>query len=405
MKLPIKRAFLPSIVPAFALILAGCGPEPVGEASSAPEAAGVEVPWNWQSFSRSSELVLGTMQVDIQPKQSLSIKSEAAGILTFESGERVIPVQKGQVIARMDVETLAEQEERLAIQKERRILEEMKRENLDIPENRKRVREELEEARRKLNLVEMILKNPAMQEMSQELFGSDVGRINDKSLTEAREAFNLAQQKVAWMEEFDEKLQKGQQRIQEMDLSQSQRQHEQVKDRSEYVAPFAGELRLEVNHVEGEKQYTVAARETVATLNDYEEIHGHLGVSNAPWINLQPQRLHIQLNDRERTIMAFSDDRVARDERTMREERRYIFSVPLKNNESLKRLAGTQMNGQLIYKLPDECYIVPKTELSMYALGKTSTVEWAAMVKALWPAAEVVAEGQGLVAISYHGAR
>lgn len=382
------------------LLMAACDR---GTSADSPEvpAAPAALTWDWNSFPRSSELTLGTLPIDVQPKQSLAIKSEAGGIMTFELTDKLTQVTKDQVIARMDIDTLAEQEERLTIQDEKQVLEEMKRENLDVPERRKRATDELEEARRKLRLVEMILKNPAMEEMSQELFGADMGRINRESLTEAQEAFKLAQQKMAWAEEFDERLQKGAQRIQEMDLTRSKRQHQEVKERSVYTAPFTGELRLEVNHVEGQKEYTVSTRETIATLNDYEEIHARLGVSNANWINLQPQRLHIRLNDRDKTLMEFADDRVEKDERTLREERKYIFSVPLRNNESLKRLAGTQMNGDLIYKLPQECHIVPKYDLALYALGKTETIEWAAMVKKLWPAAEVLAEGQKHIAISY----
>ena len=397
------KAFFPFVALLALLPLASCNSDRAGAASS--DASAAKVPWDWKGFTKSTELVLGTLPVDVQPKQSLAITSEASGIMTFEITDKVSPVKKGQVIARMDVDTLAEQEERLTIQNEKQVLEEMKLENLDVPEKRKKAKEELEEARRKVKLMEMILKNPAMAEMSQELFGTDVGKISDESLTEAQNALKLAERKFAWAEEYDEKIQKGQLRIQEMDFAKSKRQHQQVKDRSVYTAPFDGELRLEVNYVAGEKEYTVAGRETIATLNDYEDIHAHLKVTNANWINLQPQRLHIQLNDRDRTVMAFADDRVEKDPKTQREERKYVFAVPLKGNESLKRLAGTQMNGDLVYKLPEACHIVPKYDLALFALGKTETIEWAAMVESLWPGAKVLAEGQKHVAISYSGAR
>ncbi len=360
-----------------------------------------EVEWDWSSFQRSSELVIGTMPLDIQPKLSLSIDSEASGIMTFEVPDKITQVTEDQVISRMDVETLAEQGERLTIQKERQILEDMKRDNLETPERRKQAKEELEEARRKVKLVEMILENPAMEEMSQDLFGSDMGRINENALSDARASLRIAEQKVAWAEEFDDKLLDGAQRIQEMDFTKSQRQYQQAKDRSVYTAPFTGELRLDVNYVVGQSEYTVASRETFATLSDFSEINAHLSVSNAAWINLQPQRLHISLNDEARTLLTFTEDRVEKDQRTQREERKYVFSVPLENNESLKRLTGTQMSGDLVYKLPAECYIVPKYDLALFALGKTETTDWAVMVKKLWPAATLLAQGQKNLAISY----
>lgn len=385
---------------AFACCTLGCDSKPTTHAGAAEAGASKEIQWDWKSFQKSSELVLGTLPLDIQPKQSLAIKSEASGIMTFEVTEKVSQVTKGQVIARMDVETLAEQGERLTIQEQKQTLEGMKRDNLDTPEKRKKAKDELEEARRKVKLIEMILKNPAMENMSQDLFGSDIGKINSASLADAKSSLRLAEQKMAWADEFDKKLQTGAERLEEMDFSKSKRLYQEAKDHSVYTAPFAGELRLDVNYVQGQTEYTVGSRETIATLSDYDEINALLNVSNATWINLQPQRLHISLTDKDRTIMSFIDDRVEKDEKTMREQRKYVFSVPLKNNESLKRLAGTQMNGDLIYKLPSECYIIPKYDLALYALGKTDTSDWTVMVKKLWPTASVVAQGQKFLAVS-----
>jgi len=126
-----------------------------------------------------------------------------------------------------------------------------------------------------------------------------------------------------------------------------------------------------------------------------------LKISNASWINLSPKRLLLQLNDQAKTLMPFLKDRIDKDKRTHREERKYVFSVPLENNEALKRLVGTQMKGELIYKLPKTCYIVPKYNLSLYALGKTDAVDWGEMVSVLWPGAKVLAEGLSYVAIDY----
>ncbi|MFC4992945.1 hypothetical protein [Rubritalea tangerina] len=361
----------------------------------------VEVSWDWAKYDRLNELSLQTLPVDIKPRQSLAIKSEAAGILTLELEGDVHEVRKGMRFARMDVDTLAEQGERLAILEEKRLLEDMRAEKLDLPEKKRLAKEELQEARRKVRLMEMIMDNPAMEEMSAELFGGDIASVTDTSFQEAKDALSLAEQKMAWADEYDEKLRKGQIRIQEMDFAKNERNYEQAKERSVYEAPFLGELRIELDYVEGQQEYTVGARETIATLNDYSEIHGHLRVKNASWINLSPQRLYIQLQDRDRTMMPFQDDRIILDKRTRKEERYYVFAVPLSQSESLKRLTGTQMRGDLVYKLPEVCYIVPKYDLSLYALGKSDSVDWAEMVGELWPGAKVIAEGLGDVAISY----
>ncbi len=360
-----------------------------------------EIIWDWKAFPQASVLSLRNMPLDIQPKQSFQIKSEASGILTLEITEKTSTVKKGDVIARMDVDTLSEQEERLKIQEEKQLLSEMKEEKLDRPEKRKKALEDLKEAKRKVRLVEMILKNPAMSEMSQELFGPGFDNINKESLKEAQETLKLAEKKMAWAEEFEERLREGQKRIEEMDMAKNKRQHQDVKDRSVYTAPFDGELRLEVNHIKDQVEYTVNGRETIATLNDYEEIYAYLNVANAKWVSLQPERLYIQLTDKNRTLMNFHEDIIAKDKRTQKEERQYIFSIPLKSNESLKRLAGTKMQGELLYKLPESCYIVPKFDLSLYSLGKTESLDWQTIVKELWPSAQVLAEGRKHLAIKF----
>lgn len=359
-----------------------------------------EIIWEWNHFPQASELTLRNMPVDIQPKQSFEIKSEAPGIMTFMITDKTTTVKKGDVIARMDVDTLSETEKRIQIAKDKRLLEEMKDTELDQPERKKNAEKELAEAKRKVNLLEKILTSPAMTEMSDELF-SGLGEVSEKSLITAKEDLAFAEKKFILLEEVEKKLRAGQEELENMDMDKTERQHQDVKDRSVYSAAFDGELRLEVNYVADQKEYTVSSRETIATLSDYEEIHAHLKVASAKWVNLQPERLHIQLSDKNKTLMTFHEDRIERDERTRKEERKYVFTIPLKNNESLKRLAGTQMQGELIYKLPENCFIVPKYDLSIYALGKTESLDWLTMVNELWPSAEVLAEGRKHVAIKF----
>jgi len=57
------------------------------------------------------------------------------------------------------------------------------------------------------------------------------------------------------------------------------------------------------------------------------------------------------------------------------------------------------LQADLIYKLPETCYIVPKYDLSLFAYGKTTSLDWSKMAKELWPTSEVIAEGRTHVAI------
>jgi multidrug efflux pump subunit AcrA (membrane-fusion protein) len=359
------------------------------------------ITWDWNKYAQSTEMHLSAIPVDIQPKQSYDMQSESSGIITFEVTEKNTTVKKDQLIARMDVEDLSEQEKRLRIQREKTEIARIKEDSLEIPVKKKNAKEELDEARRKVKLLKMMLNNPATKEYSRELFSGDIGNIDVKALEEAEEGLSLAEKSYAFAKDFEEKLLAGDRTIQEMDTNKSERNLQKAKDRSLYTVPFDGELRLEVNFVEDQTEYTVSSREVIATLNNYDEIHAHLKVANSGWISLDPNRLYLQLGDKNNTLMQFNDDRIEKDDRTQREERKYIFSVPLEENTNLKRLTGTKMNSILIYRLPEQCYIVPKYDISLYALGKTDSLVWQDVVNTLWPNAKLLGVGHKHLAIKY----
>ncbi|MGE9268928.1 MAG: hypothetical protein ACQKBY_12600 [Verrucomicrobiales bacterium] len=382
------------------LALPACDGDKAPTAEAAPEAE-KEMVWSWDNYRRSDELELGTMRADIQPKQSLEIKSEGTGVVTIEVEKRLTTVAKGHIWARMDVQELSEQERRLEIQEAQATLEAHRQESIDLPQKKREAREQLTEARRKVRVMEMILRSPAMQEMSAELFGGDIGDVNEDTLARAKQDLDVIEKNMAWLDKFEPKLRDDQEELKEMDLQKSKRSLTEAKDRSVYEIPFDGELRLELDYVDGQQEYTVTSRDVLATLNDYAEIHAYLTVANAKWINLDPKTLYLRLLDRDNTLMQFTDDRVEKDERTRKEERKYIFAVPLENNEGLKRLTGTQMQSELVAKLPTTAWILPKVDVSLYALGKTDTLDWGEMVDQLWPGAKVIAEGMKSLAVDY----
>lgn len=368
----------------------------------AAESTKAEILWDWSRFPKATEITLGTMPVEIQPKQSIEVKAESTGTITLEINKRVSTIEKDTVIGRMDVDTISEEEERLAISEEKQVLEEIKTKKIDLPLRRKQAQEELQKARKKVRLTELLLRSPALQDMSDELgLGSDLDNVTEETLRKAKAELELAEKNVTLAEKIEEKLRIGSQRLQEIDLERNKRQHLEAKEKSVYRAPISGELRLEVDFVEDQTNYSIGARETIATINDYDEIHAQLKVTNADWVNLQPQRLYLQLHDSAKTSFSFQDDRIEKDTRTLREERQYIFSIPLEQNTELKRLTGTNMQANLIYKLPATCYLVPKYNLSLYALGKSNSTEWQEIVKQLWPTAKILGEGRKHLAIQF----
>ncbi|MCC5788879.1 MAG: hypothetical protein JJT75_04540 [Opitutales bacterium] len=355
--------------------------------------------WDWDNFAVSENLSMGDVPLEVRPRRSVNLRSEKSGTLTVEVDERVSEVSAGDVFARMDVEALDEQTERLAIREKRFRLEREKEENLEQPERERAALEALEEARRDFALLEIMLANPGLEEIASSLFDRDVSNLTEQALANARRELTLIEREFEWAQENEPVLREGSIRLQEMDMDRSRRQLEESIDQSIFDVPFDGELRLEVEWIEGQRDYSVSSREVVAILNDYTDIHAVISVDRAPWVDLDPSRLELRLTGRTPSTFTYYEDRYERDDRGQRGDRLYVFRVPLVDHEGLKRLVGAQMEGQLVYQLPEKALLVPKFDLALYSLNRTQTTDWNMMVSQLWPEAELLAVGENELAI------
>ncbi len=366
---------------------------PVEDVSLKPE-------WSWEKYKRSHELSLGTKSVAIQPKRSLEIQSESSGSLTILLDRDRLMVAKDHLWAQMDKENLERQKKKLEIDEIAKLLGKEKTEEYDRPEKIKKAEEELEEARVTIEKMKKLLSSERLLKNAEKIFPG-IGVVNAKTLNKAEDDFKFAKKKLTRLQEIDKVLDEGKDEILEMDLVRAKEAYDEAAKRSNYTIPFSGELRLELDYVEGQKEYTVGSREVVATLNDYAEMHILLGVQGEPWISLPSESLIVRLSDRENTEIAYSDDKSVKNERTRREEKFYIFAIETEKARHLKRMAGTSMQANLLTKLEKRCWIVPKVDIAMEALGKSTSKVWADIVDDLWPGAKVLAQGDNALAIDY----
>jgi len=372
---------------------------PKEEVSEKPEEE-LRPEWNWKKYKRARELSLGTKTVSIQPKRSLELKSEGTGELTLLIDKEKVTVPKGFLWAQMDKDKLAKDKERLEIDEVSTLLSTEKRKEFERPERIKNAKKELEENRLKLTKMKKLMSSKTLLKNAQKIF-PDIGKVNAKTLKEAEEEFAFSEKKLNRLQEIDEILEEGADRKQDMDLDKARESYDKAKDKSNYEAPFSGELRIELDWVEDQNEYTVAGRELLATLNDYEEMHVLLGTQGANWISLDSDSLVLRLNDRKSTEVTFKEDKTVKDERTRKEEKFYIFSAVTAEEPQLKRLAGTTIQADLLTKLEKRCWIVPKVDISMEALGQTESKVWRDIVDDVWPGANVVAVGGNSIAIDY----
>jgi len=353
--------------------------------------------WSWEEFPIQEELTLATSQVSVHPKKSIAIKAAATGILTLNINEEVTTQKKGFLWAQMNTEKLRSEEEKIKIADRERTIGVLKVENIDIPEREAEVLEELLKARKKVELLRRLRAAESLEHLT-DLVGISQQDLSDSSLEKAEEALARAEIKIKFARDYDKTLLEDSNRLKELNARDAKKLYNELKVQSEYHIPFNGELRINLGLIPGQSNYTVSTRETLATLNDYSDIHAHLAIKNAGWIALPPESLSLLLKDRVKTKFTFLADRFITDNRG-REERNYIFNSSLQENENLKRLTGSTLDATLVHQLEKPCYIVPKLELSLYALERTKSSEWRDIIKDLFPEAELYAEGLENVAI------
>ncbi len=368
--------------------LPAASPETTESVAEQPE----ESAWDWQKFPLQNELQLGTMPVDVHPKKSLEIKAEASGIISVKVGEQISQVTKGALWAEMNSERLANKRLQHDIRKNQQNIEKIKIDEIELPMQEKEALEKLQEAKKKVELIKKVLSSEVMDEMLT-IIGVPRSDISQDSLVQAEEALTLANKRFEFAQKHERELRYGQEKLDEMDLVESEKQLQEAKDQSQYYIPFDGELRINIpSFTYGQQEYSVVTREAIGTLSDYSEIYAHLKVQNAGWISLEPSTLRLRLKDRARTELPFLGDRNIKDTRG-RDERNYIFNIALQDNQDLRRLTGSTLDADLLHKLDQPCHIVPKLQLSLYAMERTNKREWAVILQDLFPNAELVAEG------------
>jgi len=393
----MKNFFQYSILALTPLFLVSCDRELEPET---PEE--IQVEWHWSNYQKSETLQLGNFSVPVQPKQSLEIMSNAAGSITLHTTKKSSVVEKDFLWAEMDKDKLSEDKIRIDISKRKRDLEKHKIETLERPEKLKEAQEELKKAQSQLAVMKRLQNSKQLKKRASEFLNGDITEITDKSIREQENAVELGIARLNALTEIDEILWKDADTIAQMDLEQTQDLYEESLKASTYTTPFSGELRIELDLIPDEIEYQVTSRQVMATLSDYSDIHASLDVGNVSWINLPPTSLKIQLSDSAQTELSYLRDEFIKDSRTKQSSKFYIFSIPLEQNKSLKRLVGTTMDATLSTQLDETCFIVPKLDISLYALGKTKSRDYPSIVADLWEGARVLAEGSNNIAIAYN---
>lgn len=375
------------------------------QTAQAAQSEVIEPTWDWKQYDRDRILELGNYSVSVQPKQSIELTANYAGILTLYVNKKTSQVTKDFLWAEMDKKKLADDKKRLELKEQNILLESKKEDIIDRPQKLKDAQKKLDDARKRVALAKQIYSSKTLQKRAATLLGGDIKHVTKKVIQELEEELSLAESNYNVVLEVEDVLYKNGEQLEKMDIDQARKEYDLAKEAAAYEIPFDGELRIELDYLENEDEYSVGGREVLATLNDYSQIHATLEVEKVGFIDLDPQSLTLHLKNSQKTKMGYLESRVEKNKRTRVEEKKYIFGLPLESDLSLKRLAGTKLDAKLTTELSEMCYIVPKFDISMYAKGKTVAHDWPQRVSELWPGAKVLAVGTNTIAISYRAPR
>ena len=385
----------------FAFSVIGCDQE-LAQQTEETEA---KPQWNWDNYEQNYELELGSKRVNIQPKRSVDITAKSSGKLEILVNTAINEVEEDFLFAQIDKEKLESELIKIEIAKRAEEREDTQYEEFERPQKMKETRLRLKEAEIDLKRIKAVMNSKVLREEAVTAFGSEYAEVGQKALKEAEEELDLAKRQFELAEEYDPGEHADKQELSRIEREEREKSYDERKETSEYRVPFSGELRIELDEfVEGKKEYLAKGGGVIASINDYEDMHVNLTILGESWVSLEPSTLYLKLENADKTVVNFRDTKTLKNKATRSDEKIYIFAIPTAEQPSLKRLSGTGMEARLITRLPEKCWIVPKVDIALEALGKSTSKSWSNMVEDIWAGAKLVAEGENSLAIDYQPA-
>ena len=235
----------------------------------------------------------------------------------------------------------------------------------------------------------------------------------DDSITAMRHKIERYEKRIALLQESIENDAEVNQL--KLDFQRQQQNFEVMERTAEQRAPFAGSFALTAGLREENKgktlpfEFWVNSAELIGhvtddssydvTLIDYPSI-----INRSPLENLQME-VHVDSSSPPLVADFLESRNEGRTGVGARAEKVLIFRIQNSSRDRAQVLAGTTSFGQIFQQLPGDCHIVPKAKLmdALESLPQSSKGGLEAIVRSVWPEAELVAVGHRELAIKTAG--
>lgn len=372
-------------------------------ASSAEARAG----WDWSRYECVDRFLIGQMRAEVAPAHMIRYSAVSNGSITLYTKTREAFTPKNTLFAAFDQQQLQAEKRNIEIAQQTLELEERWALTMERPQQRLKAEKEVDEAKRKLELLRLVMEDPDLKALTAEFGDGNVDAADALTLARAQEEFSILEAQLAAIKgeglgTFDLKLESKR-----LEFENRKAEFERKCERANSKTDFDGFLQISHSFSLNDEVdvYQVSQGQEIATLRDLSQLQLVVTISHPAWLQLPKERLEaIVYNAQGKAFTApYCDHRV--EQRGSTEVRHYCFMLPQEDAEQARALMGSSPQVDLWFTPEAPVYKVPKTDVALHARGLASGRRWDEIVRSLWPGAQLVAEGQLHLAIVPPAAR
>lgn len=334
--------------------------------------------------------------------RSVRYVAPSSGYLTLYVKERESKTQKDTCFAILNEQQLQAEERNIEIAEETLELKERWARTMERPQQRLKAEKETDEARRKLELLRIVVQDPDLKSLTAEFGDNNIENADALTLERAEEEFAILEAQLAAIKgeglgTFDLELESKR-----LEFENRKAEFARKRENALYKTSFEGNLQIShsLNINDEVDLYPVSQSQEVAVLRDLSELQFVVTLNHPAWLQLPKERLEVVVyNAQGRAFRApYVDQRI--EQRSNNEIRHYLFLLPEAESEAARNLMGSSPQADLWFLPEFPVYVVPKTDVAVYARGSIPGRRWDEVISALFPGGQLIAEGQTHLAIA-----
>ncbi len=349
--------------------------------------------WNWDSYPAVKKMRLGVLPCTLQPRSQIAMNSTLAGSLKLYVTAPQTNIQAGVVWGEFEpsifeLEAKALEEARVKLDEREKLQRE-----IEIPKLRMQVERELQDAKRRVAMVQYLSTNREMADLTLSVAG-DKSMLRPDSLAEAQQELQLINQKLLYVQDTNSSVLTVDIGSSRLNWERQRAEFERKRAQATLKMPFTGQLTISLPLADGVAEYPVNIGQEIGVARDLSIVRLRVPFANSAWSAISPERFFaiVRLPSGQELEAQFAYSKVERNQN--REESAYYFQFLPENTPMVARLIGTDVTCELWLNLGQATRVVPKLALIMHNPTAFQSGNWSSGLAHAFPGAQVAVEGQ-----------